>query len=101
MKGSLINPKIKKKIKLVHYLVWSQTKNLFWVFILFVSILHKTNNLKNLVTGGTGYVGSHIVVELLNNDFDVIILDNLSNSKIEVLDRIRRIVGLFVIILFN
>ena len=46
-----------------------------------------------LVTGGTGYIGSHTVVELLNIGEDVIIVDNLSNSKICVLDRIEKITG--------
>lgn len=41
-----------------------------------------------LVTGGTGYIGSHTVVDLLNNGYDVIIVDNFSNSKPEVLNRI-------------
>lgn len=49
--------------------------------------------MKILVTGGTGYIGSHTCVELLNNDYEVIILDNLSNSKIEVLDKINKITG--------
>ena len=44
-----------------------------------------------LVTGGTGYIGSHTVVELLNRGDNVIIVDNLSNSKIEVLDAIKKI----------
>ena len=46
-----------------------------------------------LVTGGTGYIGSHTVVELLNRGDNVIIVDNLSNSKIEVLDAIKKITG--------
>ena len=44
-----------------------------------------------LVTGGTGYIGSHTTVELLNIGSDVIIVDNLSNSKELVLDRIEKI----------
>ena len=48
---------------------------------------------KILVTGGTGYIGSHTVVQLLNNDYSVLILDNLSNSKKEVLNRIKQISG--------
>lgn len=46
-----------------------------------------------LVTGGTGYIGSHTVVELLDQDYSVIIVDNFSNSKPEVLNRIREITG--------
>ncbi len=46
-----------------------------------------------LVTGGTGFIGSHTVIQLLDNGFDVVILDNLSNSKICVLDRIEEITG--------
>lgn len=48
---------------------------------------------KILVTGGTGYIGSHTVVELMSNGFDVVIIDNLSNSSLDVLDGITRIVG--------
>lgn len=44
-----------------------------------------------LVTGGLGFLGSHICVELLENDYEVIVLDNLSNSKIEVKDKIKEI----------
>ena len=46
-----------------------------------------------LVTGGTGYIGSHTVVELLNIGQEVVIVDNLSNSKLCVLDRIEKITG--------
>ena len=44
--------------------------------------------MKVLVTGGTGYIGSHTCVELLNNNIDVIVVDNLSNSKKEVVNKI-------------
>ena len=46
-----------------------------------------------LVTGGTGYIGSHTVAQLLNTGYDVVIADNLSNSKLEVLDAIEKITG--------
>ena len=46
-----------------------------------------------LVTGGTGYIGSHTVVELMAAGHEVFIIDNLSNSKPAVLDRIARIIG--------
>ena len=46
-----------------------------------------------LVTGGLGFIGSHTVVELQQAGYDVIIIDNLSNSSIEVLDRISKITG--------
>jgi UDP-glucose 4-epimerase len=48
---------------------------------------------KILVTGGTGYIGSHTTVELIEEGFDVIIIDNLYNSDAEVADRIERITG--------
>ena len=46
-----------------------------------------------LVTGGAGYIGSHTVIELLNNDIDVVIIDDFSNSKPEVLEKIKKITG--------
>lgn len=46
-----------------------------------------------LVTGGTGYIGSHVAVELINQGYKVTILDNLINSKITVLDQIEKITG--------
>lgn len=52
-----------------------------------------TMSKKILVTGGTGYIGSHTVVELLNAGHEVEILDNLFNSKIEVLNKIKEITG--------
>lgn len=48
---------------------------------------------KILVTGGTGYIGSHTTVELIENGFDVVIVDNLYNSEAEVADRIHKITG--------
>ena len=48
---------------------------------------------KILVTGGLGFIGSHTVVELQNEGYEVIIIDNLSNSSIEVLDKITSITG--------
>lgn len=48
---------------------------------------------KILVTGGTGYIGSHTCVELINAGYEVVIIDNLSNSNIGVLDGIEAITG--------
>lgn len=47
-----------------------------------------------LVTGGTGYIGSHTVVELQNNGYEVVIVDNLSNSRADVVDSIEQISGI-------
>ena len=49
---------------------------------------------KILVAGGTGYIGSHTTVELQNAGYDVVIIDDLSNSNIEVLDGIEKITGI-------
>ena len=46
-----------------------------------------------LVTGGMGYIGSHTVVSLIQNGYDVVIVDDLSNSKISVLERLKTITG--------
>ena len=46
-----------------------------------------------LTTGGLGFIGSHTCVELLNSGYDVVVIDNLSNSKIEVKDLIEKITG--------
>src|SRR5664279_1831630 len=48
---------------------------------------------KILVTGGTGYIGSHTVVELIGKGFEPIIVDNLYNSEAEVINRIQKITG--------
>ena len=47
--------------------------------------------MKILVTGGLGFIGSHTCVELLNENYEVVIIDNLSNSSIDVLERIEEI----------
>lgn len=49
---------------------------------------------KILVTGGTGYIGSHTVVELIERGFETIIVDDLSNSSVEVIDNIEKITGI-------
>lgn len=49
---------------------------------------------KILVTGGTGFIGSHTTVELQNAGYEVVIIDNLSNSNVEVLDGIEKITGI-------
>lgn len=51
------------------------------------------NKAKILVTGGTGYIGSHTAVELMQAGYEVEILDNLYNSKLEVLDKIAELTG--------
>ena len=48
---------------------------------------------KILITGGTGYIGSHTTVELIEEGFDAIIIDNLYNSEADVVDRINKITG--------
>ena len=48
---------------------------------------------KILVTGGAGYIGSHTVVELLDAGYDVVVVDNLSNSSKESLNRVEQITG--------
>lgn len=48
---------------------------------------------KIIVTGGCGYIGSHTVIELIENDFEVVILDDLSNSTEKTIERINRITG--------
>ncbi len=46
---------------------------------------------KVIITGGTGFIGSHTAVEFIQNGFEVIIADNLCNSDISIIDRIEKI----------
>ena len=48
---------------------------------------------KIIVTGGCGYIGSHTVVTLINHNYEVVIIDDLSNSNPQILDRIQKITG--------
>ena len=48
---------------------------------------------KIIITGGTGYIGSHTAVEFIQKGFEVVIVDNLCNSDIAVLDSIKDITG--------
>lgn len=59
----------------------------------------KTQNLKPkkiLITGGAGYIGSHTIVDLIENEFEVVSVDNLYNSKVSVFDGIEKITGVRV-----
>lgn len=49
--------------------------------------------MKVLVTGGTGYIGSHTCVELLEKGYEVVVFDNLYNSQMDVVDKIKQITG--------
>ena len=49
--------------------------------------------MKILVTGGMGYIGSHTCVELLNDGYEIVVIDDFSNSKPEVEDKIKTITG--------
>ena len=49
-----------------------------------------------LVTGGLGFIGSHTCVELINSNYEVVVVDNLSNSSIDVIDKIKEITGVEV-----
>ena len=47
--------------------------------------------MKILLTGGIGYIGSHTLVELLNLDYEVVVIDNFDNSKPDVIDSVKEI----------
>ena len=52
-----------------------------------------------LVTGGAGFIGSHACLELLNANFDVIVLDNFYNSKAKSIQRIKKVTGKSIILI--
>ena len=52
--------------------------------------------MKILVTGGCGFIGSHTCCELLDNNYEVVIIDNLSNSKEDVIDKIKKITNKYL-----
>ena len=56
-------------------------------------IIREERNMKILVTGGAGYIGSHTCVELLDAGYDVVVVDNLYNSNEKVIERIKKITG--------
>ena len=49
--------------------------------------------MKILITGGLGYVGSHVLVSLLEQNYDVAVIDNLSNSSIDTLNNVKKIIS--------
>jgi len=55
--------------------------------------------MKILLTGGAGYIGSHTAVELLNNNYEVIIVDNFYNSNMKAIESIKKITGRNVVFL--
>src|SRR3954463_2921501 len=58
-----------------------------------IIIFRRNIRMAILVTGGAGYIGSHTCVELVNAGYEVVVVDNLSNSKMESLSRVKEIIG--------
>ena len=49
--------------------------------------------MKVLITGGAGYIGSHTIIDLINNDFEIFVVDNYSNSSKKIFDNLFKIIG--------
>ena len=54
-----------------------------------------------LVTGGLGFIGSHVCVELINNGYEIVIIDNLCNSKLKVINNIKSLTNMNNITFYN
>ena len=72
---------------------WNIDKEVEYEDFIYRELSRKRNNKAIFVTGCCGYIGSHTVVELLNDNYDVVGLDNFSNSKPEVLNKITELTG--------
>lgn len=55
--------------------------------------IYPQNSNRVLITGGMGYIGSHTIVEMINQGFKVVIIDNMYNANNKVLERMRQITG--------
>lgn len=82
-------------VNVMHVNLWNVYKNFPYeinqLIVLDIIILYQVLYMNILITGGLGYIGSHIVIELLNRNYTVIIVDNLINSNISILDKIKKI----------
>ncbi len=87
VQGLIINKKARK-----YHQFRALKKSIFELLIIFYN--ENKYTMKILVTGGLGYIGSHTVVELQAAGLEVVIVDNLSNSHIEVLNKIEKISGI-------
>ncbi|KAF8565954.1 hypothetical protein P879_05619 [Paragonimus westermani] len=65
----------------------------FYIVVCTVPVMPSEKRKSVLVTGGSGYIGSHTVVELYEAGYDVVAVDNLSNSNVEAIRRVEKIVG--------
>jgi UDP-glucose 4-epimerase len=78
---------------LLHSATGVKFSGVYFTTAFFISFGHQTMQMKVLVTGGAGYIGSHTIVELQQAGHDVVAIDNFDNSYPWVLDRIKQITG--------